>query len=87
MMAPQLKGMATITAKPEVGRDLGIDLAAPLQTRQSVIEYRKLSSSPRAVMPRLLGLDNAPIAGGESHGAIRGIVRGYVSTASPRCAE
>jgi len=72
--APQLKGMATITAKPEVAAMRGIDLAA-LQRGEFSIES-KLSSERGRSLLALLGLDRA-IAGGEGAAQFEDRWRGY----------
>ena len=71
--APQLKGIATITAKPEVAAMRGIDLDA-LQRSEFSIES-KLSSERGRSLLALLGLDRA-IAGGEGAAQFEGSVAG-----------
>jgi uncharacterized protein involved in outer membrane biogenesis len=71
--APQLKGIATITAKPEVAAMRGIDLDA-LQRSEFSIES-KLSSERGRSLLALLGLDRV-IAGGEGAAQFEGSVAG-----------
>src|SRR5207247_7320709 len=71
--APQLKGIATITAKPEVAAMRAIDLDA-LQRAEFSIES-KLSSERGRSLLALLGLDRA-IAGGEGAAHFEGSVAG-----------
>ena len=75
--APQLKGIATITAKPEVAAMRGIDLDA-LQRSEFSIES-KLSSERGRSLLALLGLDRA-IAGGEGAAQFEGSVAGVWRT-------
>jgi large subunit ribosomal protein L24 len=71
--APQLKGVATITAKPDIAALQGIDLDA-LRRSEVVIES-KLSSERGGSLLALLGLDHA-IAAGEGPVEFRGSVTG-----------
>ena len=71
--APQLKGIATITAKPEVSAMHAIDLDA-LQRGEFSIES-KLSSERGRSLLGLLGLDRT-IAGGEGAAQFEGSVAG-----------
>jgi large subunit ribosomal protein L24 len=71
--APQLKGIATITAKPEVSAMRAIDRDA-LQRGEFSIES-KLSSERGRSLLALLGLDRA-IAGGEGAAQFEGSVAG-----------
>jgi uncharacterized protein involved in outer membrane biogenesis len=71
--AAQLKGLATITAKPEVAAMRGIDLDA-LQRSEFSIES-KLSSERGRSLLALLGLDRV-IVGGEGSAQFEGSVAG-----------
>src|SRR5439155_1700799 len=71
--APQLKGIAAITVKPEVSAMRAIDLDA-LQRGEFSIES-KLSSERGRSLLALLGLDRA-IAGGEGAAQFEGSVAG-----------
>jgi uncharacterized protein involved in outer membrane biogenesis len=71
--APQLKGIAAITAKPEVSAMRAIDLDA-LQRGEFSIES-KLSAERGRSLLALLGLDRA-IAGGEGAAQFEGSVTG-----------
>ena len=71
--APQLKGVATITAKPEIAALRGIDLDA-LRRSEFGIES-KLSSERGRSLLALLGLDRA-IAAGEGPAQFEGSVTG-----------
>jgi uncharacterized protein involved in outer membrane biogenesis len=71
--APQLKGVATISAKPEVSAMRAIDLDA-LQRGEFSIES-KLSADRGRSLLALLGLDRA-IAGGEGAAQFEGSVAG-----------
>ena len=68
--APQLKGITTITAKPEIAALRAIDLDA-LRRSEFGIES-KLSSEQGRSLLALLGLDRAD-RGGRRSGAIRGL--------------
>ena len=71
--APQLKGVATITAKPDIAALQGIDLDA--LRRSEVVIDSKLSSERGGSLLALLGLDHA-IAAGEGPVEFRGSVTG-----------
>ena len=71
--APQLKGVATITAKPDIAAMRGIDLDA-LRRSEFGIES-KLSSERGGSLLALLGLDRA-IAAGEGPAQFEGSVTG-----------
>jgi uncharacterized protein involved in outer membrane biogenesis len=71
--APQLKGTATITAKPEVAVMRGIDLDV-LQRSEFSIESKLSSERGRSLLV-LLGLDRT-IAGGEGAAQFEGSVAG-----------
>jgi hypothetical protein len=71
--APQLKGVATITAKPDIAALQGIDLDA--LWRSEVAIESKLSSERGGSLLALLGLDHA-IAAGEGPVEFRGSVTG-----------
>ena len=71
--APQLKGVATITAKPEIAAVRGIDLAA--LGRSEIGIETKLSSDRGGSLLTLLGLDRA-IAAGEGPVQLVGSVTG-----------
>ena len=72
--APQLKGTATVTAKPEIAALRGIDLDA---LRRGEIGVESKLSSPRGgALLALLGLDRAIVAGdgpGQFEGAVTGV--------------
>jgi hypothetical protein len=71
--APQLKGVATITAKPEIAAVRGIDLAA--LGRSEIGIETKLSSDRGSSLLALLGLDRAIVAG-EGPAQLTGSVTG-----------
>src|SRR5258707_11644108 len=71
--APQLKGIATITAKPEVSAMRAIDLDALRRSEFSI--ESKLSSERGRSLLVLLGLDRT-IAGGEGAAQFEGSVAG-----------
>ncbi|HTE92040.1 MAG TPA: AsmA-like C-terminal region-containing protein, partial [Bradyrhizobium sp.] len=71
--APQLKGVATITAKPDIAALQAIDLDA-LRRSEVVIESKLLSERGGSLLA-LLGLDHA-IAAGEGPVEFRGSVTG-----------
>jgi len=78
--APQLKGSATITAKPQLNALRGIDLNA--LSRSDVGVEAKLSSEQGRILVALLGLDRAITAGdgpaqfeGSANGAWRAPLR------------
>jgi hypothetical protein len=71
--APQLKGVATITAKPEIAAMRGLDLDA-LRRSEFGIESKLSSDSGRSLLV-LLGLDRT-IAAGEGPAQFEGSVTG-----------
>ena len=76
--APQLKGTATITAKPAVAAMRGIDLDALARSEFGI--ESKLSSEQGRSLLALLGLDRT-IAAGDGPAQFEGSVSGHVARA------